>query len=30
MKQTGLKTDLKLHLSESLMKKILYKDTHDY
>jgi hypothetical protein len=30
MKRTGLKTDLKLRPSESLMKKILYKDTHDY
>lgn len=29
MKRTGLKTD-KLHPSESLIKKILYKDTHDY
>jgi hypothetical protein len=30
MKRTGLKTNLKLHPIESLMKKILYKDTHDY
>jgi hypothetical protein len=29
MKRTRLKMDLKLHPSESLMKKILYKNNHD-
>jgi hypothetical protein len=30
MKRTGLKTGLKLHPSELLMKTILYKNIYDY